>query len=200
MDIIEDHPDLIKFDNDSYNNRRMKINFADNVLLEFIKEALTTLDFSSDSYSITEIPCDNGSTKNWLIEFDLNDDDDFHYYFNYNYNAYRSQKTNIVKMSYFEGFENFVEFYDVGTSRTKYCRNIIILLKHYFLKLERAKLARYLSREQLLLFTYSSINNYENFTSEDIQQINVEKTTSKKRRVLENHWTLREISEYIDYN
>jgi hypothetical protein len=76
MDIIEEHPDLIKFDNDSYYNRRMQINFAHDVLLEFIKEALTTLDFSSDIYSITEIPCDNGSTKNWLIEFDLNDDDD----------------------------------------------------------------------------------------------------------------------------
>jgi len=198
MDIIEEHPDLIKFDNDGYYNRRMQINFAHDVLLEFIKEALTTLDFSSDIYSITEIPCDNGSTKNWLIEFDLDHDDDFHYYFNYN--TYRLQKTNIVKMSYFEGFENFVEFYDVGTSRTKYCRNIIILLKHYFLKLERAKLARYLSREQLLLFTYSSINNYDNFTPEDIEQINLEKITSKKRRVLENHWTLRELTEYIDYN
>jgi hypothetical protein len=196
MDIIEEHPDLIKFDNDSYYNRRMQINFADNVLLEFIKEALTTLDFSSDIYSITEIPCDNGSTKNWLIEFDLDHDDDFHYYFNYN--TYRLQKTNIVKMSYFEGFENFVEFYDVGTSRTKYCRNIIILLKHYFLKLERAKLARYLSREQLLLLTYSCINNYDNFTPEDIEQINLDKTTSKKRRVLENPWALRELLEYID--
>jgi hypothetical protein len=144
------------------------------------------------------VSCDNGSTKNWLIEFDLNDDDDFHYYFNYN--TYRVQKTNIVKMSYFEGFENFVEFYDIGTSRSKYCRNIIILLKHYFLKLERAKLARYLSREQLLLFTYSSINNYDNFTSEDIKQINVEKATSKKRRVLEDYWTPRVLSEYIDYN
>jgi hypothetical protein len=195
MDIIENHPDLIRFDNDCYNNREVQINFADDVLLEFIKEALTTLDFSSDIYSITEIPCDNGSTKNWLIEFDLDHDDDFHYYFDYN--TYRSQKTNIVKMSYFEGF---VEFYDVGTSRTKYCRNIIILLKHYILKSERSKLARYLSREQLLLFMDSSINNYDNFTSEDIKQINVEKTTSKKRRVLENHWALRELSEYIDSN
>jgi len=195
MDIIEEHPDLIRFDNDCYNNREVQINFADDVLLEFIKAALTTLDFSSDGYSITEIPCDNGSTKNWLIEFDLNDDDDFHYYFNYN--TYRLQKTNIVKMSYFEGF---VEFYDVGTSRTKYCRNIIILLKHYILKSERSKLARYLSREQLLLFMDSCINNYDNFTSEDIKQINVEKTKSKKRRVLEDYWTPRVLSEYIDYN
>lgn len=195
MDIIENHPDLIKFDNDSYINRGMQINYADDVLLEFIKDALTILDFSLDSYSIIEIPCDNGSAKNWLIELYPMEDDDFHSYFNYN--IYSAPATNIIKMSYFEGC---LELYDVGSSHTKYCRNIIILLKHYILKSERAKLARYLSREELLLFMDSCINNYDNFTSEDIQQINIEKTTSKKRRVLENHWTLRELSEYIDYN
>ena len=198
MDTIENHPDLIKFDNDSYNNRRIHINFTDNVLLEFIKEALKTINFSPDRYSITEIPGDNGSTKNWLIEFDSMDEEDFNYYFNYN--TYSSPATNIIKISYFEQVENYVEFYDVGTSRTKYCRNIIIFLKHYIIKLERAKLARYLSREQLLLFMDSSINNYDNFTSEDIQQINLEKTKSKKRRVLEDYWTPRVLSEYIDYN
>ena len=199
MDIIENHPDLVKFDNYHYNVRQVQINFADNVLLQFIKETLKILDFSPDGYDITEMPCDNGSTKNWLIELYQSEDDDFHYHFNYN--TYTAPATNIIKVLYFEGTDgNFVEFYDVGTSRTKYCRNTIILIKHYILKLERAKLARYLSREPLLLFMDGYINNYDNFTPEDIQQINVEKTISKKRRVLENHWILRELSEYIDYN
>ena len=78
MDIIENHPDLVKFDNYHYNVRQVQINFADNVLLQFIKETLKILDFSPDGYDITEMPCDNGSTKNWLIELYQSEDDDFH--------------------------------------------------------------------------------------------------------------------------
>jgi hypothetical protein len=206
MDIIENHPDLIKFDNNRNYNRRMQINFTDDVLLEFIDKAMETIDFSPDEYNINEVSYEieeryndwgDGATKKWHVEIFPENDDDFQTYFNYD--TYNSQPTHLIGVAYFECIDgNFVELYDVGTSRTKYCRTIIILLKHYFLKLERAKLARYLSREQLLLLTYSCINNYDNFTPEDIKQINLDKTTSKKRRVLENPWALRELLEYID--
>ena len=68
-----------------------------------------------------------------------------------------------------------------------------------WLKKEKELYLRYFEREPLILVIEGSIINYDDFSDEDLNKINEEKKTSKKRRVLENPWLQREISEYIDY-
>jgi hypothetical protein len=200
---MDNHPDIVQYDIDHFNCRIIYIDFTADQLLQYIKGALD-ISFSNNEYEITETTnyeekdINGNAITKWNITFYPDDDvDDFHLHFNYN--TYYSSPNFQIEVLFSEGNENnFVELFDLGNSRTKFCRNTIIMIKYFITKAKREQLARYLSREQLLLFIHNSINNYDNFGNEDLKQINSEKLTSKKRRMLEDPMYQREVLQYVD--
>jgi len=194
---LKNHPDIVEYDRYCYNFRQVSIRFNHNELLQLIKKALS-ISFNEDEYYITELPVNEeqkirlnyNATKKWSIEFYSDNDSQDDYY-----------STNIIEVFYSEGDDtNFVALFDCGTSRTRFCRNTLLLIKHFITSIERKNITRYVSREQLLLFISGSIDNYDNFSGDHIKQIIEEKTVSKKRYVLENPMYKRELLEYIDYD
>ena len=194
MDIIN-HPDIVEYDIRCYSVREVCIRFNDDQLLQVIKKSLS-ISFEEDEYYITEQSVsaeqklNYNATKRWYIEFHSDNDSDHGY-----------ASTNIIEALYSEGHDtNFVALFDRGNSRTRFCRNNLLLIKHFIASIERKNITRYVSREQLLLFISGSIDNYDNFCDEHIQQIIKEKTASKIRKVLENPMYKRELLEFIDYD
>lgn len=108
----------------------------------------------------------------------------------------------IIHVTYLQGINgghNLVTFVDISNVQGNVCSDKIFSLKYFIAKKEKELYLRYFEREPLILVIEGSIINYDDFSDEDLNKINEEKKTSKKRRVLENPWLQREISEYIDY-
>jgi hypothetical protein len=190
---FKNHPDIVEYDARCYNFREVCIRFNDDELLQLIKKVLS-ISFNEDDYDITELSVSGeeklnyNATKKWSIEFYSDEDDEYY-------------STNIIEVLYSEGDDaNYVALFNCGTSRTRFCRNILLLIKYFITSIERKNITRYVSREQLLLFISGSIDNYDNFSGEHIQQILKEKSASKMRYVLENPMYKRELLEYIDYD
>jgi hypothetical protein len=190
---FKNHPDIVEYDERCYNFREVCIRFNDDELLQLIKKVLS-ISFNEDDYDITELSVSGeeklnyNATKKWSIEFYSDEDDEYY-------------STNIIEVLYSEGDDaNYVALFNCGTSRTRFCRNILLLIKYFITSIERKNITRYVSREQLLLFISGSIDNYDNFSGEHIQQIIKEKSASKMRYVLENPMYKRELLEYIDYD
>jgi len=190
---FKNHPDIVEYDTRCYNFREVCIRFNDDELLQLIKKVLS-VSFNEDDYDITELSVSGeeklnyNATKKWSIEFYSDEFDEYY-------------STNIIEVLYSEGDDaNYVALFNCGTSRTRFCRNILLLIKYFITSIERKNITRYVSREQLLLFISGSIDNYDNFSGEHIQQIIKEKSASKMRYVLENPMYKRELLEYIDYD
>ena len=180
--------------------------FTSNKIINLIDEHLTSINSPHAKHKITEetydelydeiVPNDTIS-KLWHIEY-------FYLSENVpNHDEWRIVPKYIIRVSFLEGVKgksNFVELLNRSNVRGDYmCEDKICSIKFMITKKEKALKIRYLEREQLLLFINGSITNYQHFSEEEINQINTEKKESKKRRILEDPFILREIVEYIDY-
>lgn len=108
----------------------------------------------------------------------------------------------IIRVTYLVGKNNepnLVIFKDISNVSGNICEDRMFLLKYFITKKDKELKSRYLEREPFLLLLNGCVINYDDFNAEDLDNIYIEKMTSKKRRVLENPWLQREISEYIEY-
>jgi hypothetical protein len=169
-------------------------------IYEYIKTALNLVYFEDTEYDIIETSYDEQSSnpalkKSWLINF-FHDDDEFTTVFNYD-RCYIAS-TYVVKILYLEDSDNnIIKFYNCGTSRTKFCYNAISFIKHHIKEKEKEKLERIIQREDFLMLINSSIINYDDFSKADYQQVINEKSTSKKRNVLEDPMYSRELLQFL---
>jgi len=190
--------DFIGFDQNSV----FTTEFTPNKIIQLIDEKLTDL-CEKNNYKITEeinyhFVTNCNITKVWSIEF---------YSFRdivLQYNTWDNYLKLKISVTFKQGQgkdgkSNLLEFKDCSDVKSIFCEDTIFVLKYFITKKEKAHRLRYLEREPFLLLIKGSVTNYDDFSAEDLEKINAEKTTSKKRRVLENHWLQREISEYIDY-
>jgi hypothetical protein len=174
--------------------------FTSNKILELINECLSeyikpgSITISEEKYDPLHdnFDQDNVAAKIWNIEF--------YKPVNIQYNIIVSRY--IIRVTYLVGKNNepnLVIFKDISNVSGHICEDRMFTLKNFITKKDKAHRFRYLEREPFLLLIGGSVTNYDNFSAEDLERINAEKMTSKKRRVLENPWLQREISEYIDY-
>jgi len=179
----------------SHNFRKISTSFTAYNLADNIRRALARTYYNDEEYTITEeqgTQYDDEFIKTFIITFYPEDDDDFHLHFNYD--TYHTSSDYIVEVVFSEKNGNkFIRLFDRGNSRTRFCRNVLVAIKYWFMDAE----VMYMSREPLLLFMAGAINNYDNFTVEDINQINEKKLITKTRKVLENPMYQREVLEYI---
>jgi len=175
-------------------------NFTPGEILKLINERL--LEFSNpNNFTITEEVYDplydkfeqrSSATKIWNIEF----------YKPVNIPSNVIVVRFIIRVTHLQetnGVHNLVTFADISNVKGSMCDDRIFSLKYFITKKEKELILRYFEREPLLLVVEGSIINYDDFSDKDLNKINEEKKTSKKRRVLENPWLLREFSEYIDF-
>jgi hypothetical protein len=175
--------------------------FTSNKILELINECLfeyvkpRNITISEEIYDqfYDNFDQDNVAAKIWNIEFykpvNMSCDDVI-------------VSRYIIRVTYLVGKNNepnLVIFKDISNVGGHICEDRMFSLKYFITKKDKAHRFRYLEREPFLLLIKGSVTNYDDFSAEDLEKINAEKTTSKKRRVLENPWLQREISEYIDY-
>jgi hypothetical protein len=177
-----------------HNCRKIPTSFTADNLADNIRRALNR-NYNDEEYTITEdqgTQHDDEFIKTFIITFYPEDDDDFHIHFNYD--TYHISSDYIVEVAFSEKNGNkFIRLFDQGNSRTRFCRNVLVAIKFWFMDAE----VMYMSREPLLLFMTGAINNYNNFTTENINQINENKKETKLRCVLENPMYQREVLEYI---
>ena len=179
--------------------------FSPLIVLKYIKTVLNLNYNEENEYEITETAY-NESTyasspnlilkKSWLVKFFPDDDDEFYTVFNYD--TYYVPSTYVIKILFLEDSDNTIlKFYNCGSSRTKFCYNAISIIKYFIREKEREIFERFLKREAFLLLINNSINNYDNFNKEDLQQVRNEKLISKKRNVLEDPMYSREVLQYL---
>lgn len=177
-------------------SNRMLTEFTDKKILSLMNECLLEL-MKPDNFIIEEQKIIqnkfNDNSIIWHIEFykpkDVSD-------------IFKNFKRYIIRVTYFIGDKgklNIIEFADIGCKLGYICEDKIYSLKYFISKKEREINIRYLEREKFLLFINSSITNYDNYSSDNLNHINEEKKNSKIRLVLENPWFQREITECIDY-
>lgn len=175
--------DFIGFDNFD----TVYTSFTANTIIQFIEEHLTDL-CGKDNYIITKDTTSDATNK-WNVELQIN--------------SWKQVKSNmkfyIIYTKNYNNESNKVKFITYYTIERDIWEEKIFTLIHFITRKEKLCTLRYLEREPMLLFLDGCINNYDNFSAEDLEQIIFEKIISKKRRVLENPWMQREIFEYLDY-
>ena len=177
--------------------------FTKNEISEYLNTILNDNYGENDEYETTETEHNESHEQNlilkksWLINF-LLPDDEFTTVFNYN--TYYVPSTYMIKILFLEGSDNnVIKFYNCGTSRTKFCHNAISFLKYLIQQKEEENLKRYLTREQFLLLINGCVINYDNFSTDDLQQVHMDKFMSKKRNVLEDPMYPRELLQYLEF-
>ena len=109
----------------------------------------------------------------------------------------------IFLISFLEGTDDepsFIDFTNNSNVRSYFCDSIIKQIKCLLKKEEKAIENRYSEREPLLILINGCVINYHDFDDVNLEWVQTEKMTSKKRCVLENPWFQREILEHLDHN
>lgn len=179
------------------NYDKLSTNFTANVIIQLVEEHFSDL-CGKNNFTITQLSS-NDMTIIWRIEL-LNiftNDNNLQLY------TWKPVKNSILFHLHFiksnNNEPNIVKFKNQSTIAQNYSEEKIFTLMYFISRKEKLCMLRYLEREPMLLFLNGCVTNYDNYSAEDFILINVEKTKSNIRRVLENPWMQREILEYIDY-